>query len=76
MPTIVRFLTVLVILAGLVGVAVFALGNFVEPNTRQMTIRIPPGRLMPRPIAPAPAPSPPAVAGDPDADPATGTVAQ
>lgn len=78
MPTIVRFLTVLVILAGLFAVAVFYLGNFVEPNTREMSVRIPSSRLSPRPIAPMPEPSPPApaVAADPDADAPTGTVAR
>jgi hypothetical protein len=55
---------------------VFYLGNFVEPNTREMTIRIPSSRLSPRPIAPMPGPSAPAVAADPDAEATTGTVAQ
>jgi hypothetical protein len=77
MPTIIRFVTTLIVLAALFGAAVFALGNFVEPRLREMTIRIPPSRLEPRPVprAPAPAPDlPTAAAGDADGE--TGTVAQ
>jgi hypothetical protein len=67
MPTIIRFVTTLIVLAVLFGAAVFALGNFVEPRIREMTIRIPPSRLEPRPVArPAPAPSPPATAAGTD----------
>lgn len=58
MPTLVRFLFSLVVIAGILAVAVFALGNFVEPNTRQLTIRIPPGKIVPRPRAREPAPPP------------------
>jgi hypothetical protein len=77
MPTIIRFVTTLIVLAVLFGAAVFALGNFVEPRIREMTIRIPPSRLEPRPVprAPEPAPAPPtAAAGDSSTE--TGSVAQ
>lgn len=47
MPTLIRFLTVLAILAGLAYGAMFALVTFVEPNKGEMTIRIPPERLNP-----------------------------
>lgn len=47
MPTLFRFLSVVIVLAGLAGAAVVYLAYFVEPNTREMTVRIPPGRLMP-----------------------------
>lgn len=73
MPTIMRFVMTLVVLAALFGAAVYALGTFVEPRTRQMTIRIPPSRLEPTPVAPKPAPAPPPTAVE---DTETGTVAQ
>ena len=47
MPTLFRFLAVVIVLAGLAGAAVVYLAYFVEPNTREMTVRIPPARLMP-----------------------------
>ena len=77
MPTIIRFVMTLVVLAIIFGAAVFALGNFVQPRTREMTIRIPPSRLDPQPVPrpPPPAPPPPATtAVDGEGDP--GTVAQ
>ena len=67
MPTIFRFLMSLAVIATVIAVIVFALGNFVEPNTRSMTIRLPPGRLEPRPVTPPPAPAPPSVAVEGDA---------
>ncbi len=73
MPTIMQFVMTLVVLAALFGAAVYALGTFVSPSTRQMTIRIPSSRLDPTPLAPMPAPSPPATAAE---DTETGTVAQ
>lgn len=77
MPTIIRFVTTLIVLAALFGAAVFALGNFVEPRLRELTIRIPPSRLEPRPVPrpPAPAPAPPTASAG-DANPQTGAVAQ
>jgi hypothetical protein len=74
MPTILRFVTTLIVLAALFGVAVFALGNFVTPRIREMTIRIPPSHLEPRAAPRPPAPAPPTAAGDANAE--TGTVAQ
>ncbi|MCB1503017.1 MAG: hypothetical protein KDK07_25110 [Bauldia sp.] len=78
MPTLARFLFSLVVIAGIIAAAVFALGNFVEPNVRQMTIRIPPGKIVPRPRAPDPTPAPaPAVVVDgADADGADEPAAQ
>ncbi len=49
MPTLVRFLTVVVVLAALGAAAVVYLAYMVEPNTREMTIRIPPNKLTPPP---------------------------
>ncbi len=60
MPTIIRFVITLAVLAALAGAAMFYLANFVQPNTRQMTVRIPSSRLSPTPLAPMEAPSPPA----------------
>jgi hypothetical protein len=72
MPTLVRFFIVVLVLAGLVGAAMIYLANFVEPNTREMTVRIPPSRLEPTPIA-RPAPPPEAAADDTTATPAAAT---
>lgn len=47
MPTLMRFVTVVVVLAALAGAAVVYLAFMVEPNTREMTIRIPSGKLVP-----------------------------
>jgi hypothetical protein len=48
MPTLMRFLTVVVVLAALAGAAMVYLATMVEPNTREMTIRIPPSKLVPQ----------------------------
>jgi hypothetical protein len=44
-PTLFRFLAVLVILAGIGFAAIFALATFVEPEPREMTITVPNHRL-------------------------------
>lgn len=48
MPTLMRFLAILAVLAGVVYGGMFALAHFVEPNKGEMTVRIPPERLNPR----------------------------
>jgi hypothetical protein len=48
MPTLMRFIAVVVVLAALAGAAIVYLAFMVEPNTREMTIRIPPAKLMPQ----------------------------
>ena len=40
MPSLLRFLTVVAVLAGLVYGGIFALANFVNPKPREMTITI------------------------------------
>jgi hypothetical protein len=60
-----RFLFTLAILAGIVGAATFYLAYFVEPNPREMTVRIPANRLEPKPILPPEAPSVPPLAATP-----------
>lgn len=47
MPSLMRFLTVVVVLAAIVAGAMFALATMVGPNTREMTIRIPASQLEP-----------------------------
>lgn len=41
MPSLVRFLVFCLILAALVGTAMYVLANFVEPSPKETTIRIP-----------------------------------
>jgi hypothetical protein len=49
MPTLVRFLTVVLVLGVIAAAAVFYLAYMVEPNPREMTIRIPSNKLTPPP---------------------------
>jgi hypothetical protein len=46
MPSLFRFLTVLVIIGGIVYGVIFALANFVNPKPREMTISIPADRFL------------------------------
>lgn len=45
MPSLVRFLVGLLLVAGLGVAAVATLATFVEPNPREMTIRVPQDRF-------------------------------
>ena len=45
MPSLIRFLVTCAVLAGLVYGGMFALATFVEPQQRDMTIRIPAAKL-------------------------------
>ncbi len=45
MPTVVRFLIVVAVLAGLAVAGMFALATLVEPQPREMTVTIPSSRL-------------------------------
>jgi hypothetical protein len=47
-PTLLRFLVVIAVLAGLAYAAMFALATLVEPEPREMTSTIPASRLPPR----------------------------
>jgi hypothetical protein len=49
MPTLFRFLIVVLVLAAIAGATVVYLANFVTPHTREMTIRIPASKLTPSP---------------------------
>ena len=46
MPSLLRFLTVVAIIAGLCYGAIFALANFVHPKPRAMTATIPPDKFI------------------------------
>ena len=47
MPTVVRLIIILAVLAALVGGAMFYLANYVGPHTREIHVPIPPERLQP-----------------------------
>lgn len=47
MPSLVRFLVFCLILAALVGTAMYLLANLVEPSPKETTIRVPAERLQP-----------------------------
>ena len=45
MPTLIRFLAVVAVLAVLAGAGVVYLASFVHPNTREMSVRVPADKL-------------------------------
>ncbi|MEX0347732.1 MAG: histidine kinase [Rhizobiaceae bacterium] len=47
MPTLLKFLTILAIIGGVVYGAMFALVTFVEPKPGEMTVRIPTEKVNP-----------------------------
>jgi len=46
MPSLFRFLTVIAVIAGIVYGAIFALANFVNPRSREMSVTIPPDKFL------------------------------
>lgn len=46
MPSLLRMLTVLAIIGAAVYAGLYALAHFVEPSTRQMSVFIPPDKLI------------------------------
>jgi hypothetical protein len=46
MPSLLRFLTVVAVLGGLIYGGIFALANFVNPKPREMTISVPPDKFL------------------------------
>ena len=46
MTRLLRFLTVVAVIAGIVYGVVFALANFVNPKPREMTVTIPPDKFL------------------------------
>ena len=57
MPTLTRLVLFLALVAAVVYGAMYALANFVEPDTREITVEIPASKLKPVTIAPPPAPA-------------------
>jgi len=47
-PTVLRFLIIVAVLAGLVFAGMYALATLVEPQPREMTVTIPSSRLPPK----------------------------
>jgi len=46
MPSLLRFLTAVAVLGGLIYGGIFALANFVNPKPREMTISVPPDKFL------------------------------
>ena len=46
MPSLFRFLTVVAVIAGVVYGVIFALANFVNPKSREMTVTIPADKFL------------------------------
>ena len=46
MPTLLRLLVILGVLAGLTYGAMFTLANYIQPKPREITVTIPPERLL------------------------------
>ncbi len=47
MPSLIRFLVVIALIAGAIYGGMLALVMFVEPNPREMTVRVPNEKLQP-----------------------------
>ena len=45
MPTLIRFLTVVAVIGGLVYGGIFALATFFDPEPREITVTIPPDKF-------------------------------
>lgn len=46
MPSLFRFLTVVAVIVGVVYGAIFALANFVNPKSREMTVTVPADKFL------------------------------
>jgi len=46
MPSMLRFLIIVAVLAGIGYGAIYALANFVNPSPRDMTVSIPPDKFL------------------------------
>jgi hypothetical protein len=46
MPSLLRFLTVVAVIGGVIYGAIFALANFVNPKPREMTVTIPADKFL------------------------------
>lgn len=54
MPTLTRLIAFVVVIAAIAYAAMYALANFVTPQTQEMKVEIPASKLKPVPIAPTP----------------------
>ncbi|MBN9045110.1 MAG: hypothetical protein J0H18_05505 [Rhizobiales bacterium] len=52
MPTLTRIIAFLAVIAAIAYGGIYALANFVEPQTRQMQVEIPAAKLNPVPFSP------------------------
>ena len=48
MPTLIRFLTVVAVIGGLVYAGIFALATYFDPDQREITVTIPPEKFQKR----------------------------
>jgi hypothetical protein len=48
MPSLLRFLTMVAVIGGLAYGAIYALANFVDPKSREMTISVTPDKFLKR----------------------------
>ncbi|MDR3465233.1 MAG: histidine kinase [Xanthobacteraceae bacterium] len=48
MPSLLRFLTAVAIIGGVIYGGIFALANFVTPKPREMTVFVPPDKFQKR----------------------------
>ena len=48
MPTLIRFLTIVAVIGGLIYGGLFALATFFDPEPREITVTIPPDKFLKR----------------------------
>lgn len=72
MPTLFRFLSVVIVLAIIGGAGMVYLAYFVHPKARELTVRIPSEKLVPQQIAPPAEAAPPPEASEPESPEAPG----
>jgi hypothetical protein len=48
MPTLIRFLTVVAVIGGLIYGCIFALATFFDPEPREITVTVPPDKFQKR----------------------------
>lgn len=45
MPSLLRFLTIVAVIGGVIYGGIYALANFVNPKPREMTVSVPPDKF-------------------------------
>jgi hypothetical protein len=48
MPTLIRFLTIVAVIGGLIYGGIFALATFFDPEPREITVTVPPDKFQKR----------------------------